>query len=257
MNPAAKAFETVGREATIAGFNLVGAAAVDLFDSRAPAGHRVRDQLPDSAYKSIIVVGSGGPSFWSIFKGRAGHASPDEIEAAGGSINAYSRVVFGRLANEMRSSGVAAEVLFPFEGAGRQLSFRRLAESAGFGTADTVLTILLHPEYGPWVSVRGAIAVDAELAPTGPIARFDPCEGCHRPCAAACPIGSFDGPTWDYEASLRYRVMEDGCPTACLSRRACVIGREHQYSVEEYSYRHAFFPETLKMLRQKFIENLN
>ena len=244
--------ESTERSAAAAGFNLIGVVDVEAFDAAAPPEHGVGRRLGAPHLRSVIVIGSGGPVFWDVFKGRCPGARREELEAAGGSIDAYSRLVIPRLAAGLRRAGARAQVLFSFEGAGRQMSFRRLAEYAGFGTTDTVLTMLIHPTYGPWVSIRGALAIDAALPPGGPLAGFRPCEGCPRPCVAACPIGTFDGSGWDWESCLRYRVLEDGCPTACLSRRACVVGAAHQYSEEEYSYRHAFFPERLAKLKAQF-----
>jgi hypothetical protein len=244
--------ESTERSAAAAGFNLVAVVDVEAFDAAAPPEHGIRRVLDDPELRSVIVIGSGGTTFWEIFKGRRPGARLEELEAAGGSIDAYSRLVIPRLAAGLEEAGARAHVLYSFDGSGRQMSFRRLAEFAGFGTTDTVLTMLIHPTYGPWVSIRGALATDAALPTGGPLQDFRPCEGCPRPCVAACPIGTFDGPAWDWDSCLRYRVLEDGCPTACLSRRACVVGVAHQYSEEEYSYRHAFFPERLAQLRAQF-----
>ena len=49
--------------------------------------------------------------------------------------------------------------------------------------------IVISPEHGPRIRFR-AILVDAELAPTGPIA-FDPCRDCDAPCHSACPQQAF------------------------------------------------------------------
>ncbi|MBM4437989.1 MAG: hypothetical protein FJ029_12340 [Actinobacteria bacterium] len=238
--------------ASAAGFNLVGVVAVEAFDAAAPPESRIRTVLGNDGVRSVIVIGCGGTGFWEIFKGRRPGARPDELAAADGSIDAYSRPVVNRLAHEVNAQGAAAEPVFPFAHPGRSLSFRRLAEYAGFGTAGTVLTILLYPTYGPWVSLRGAIATDALLPAMGPLDGFDPCLGCPRPCAAACPAVTFDGPSWDWDACLRYRVIDDGCPTGCLARLACPIGAHSRYSGEEYAYRHAFAPERLASLRARY-----
>ena len=49
--------------------------------------------------------------------------------------------------------------------------------------------LLITPEYGARVRLR-AIAVSAKLPASVPAA-FDPCEGCPRPCEAACPRQAF------------------------------------------------------------------
>lgn len=50
--------------------------------------------------------------------------------------------------------------------------------------------LLVTPELGPRVRLR-AMLLDADLAPTGPIA-FDPCRDCKGYCLDACPQHAFD-----------------------------------------------------------------
>lgn len=252
MIASAAILDAVKRDAGLAGFNLAGVVDVGAFDAAAPAPYRIRTVLTAPSVRSLIVIGSGGRAFWEAFKGRVQGARPDELAAANGSIDAYSRLVVDRLAGQLAANGVDARAVFPFEAPGRSLSFRRLAEYAGFGTADTALTILLHPAYGPWVSIRGAIGADFALPATGPLDGFDPCHGCPRPCAAACPARTFEGASWDWDGCLRHRVIDDGCAGGCHARMACVVGVSHQYSVEEYRYRHAFAPSRLAELRARY-----
>lgn len=49
--------------------------------------------------------------------------------------------------------------------------------------------IVVSPQHGPRIRLR-ALLLEAELAPTGPVA-FDPCRGCNEPCRAACPEQAF------------------------------------------------------------------
>lgn len=49
--------------------------------------------------------------------------------------------------------------------------------------------LLITPEYGAKVRLR-AIALSEELPSSGPL-EFDPCQGCGRLCAAACPREAF------------------------------------------------------------------
>jgi epoxyqueuosine reductase len=50
--------------------------------------------------------------------------------------------------------------------------------------------LLLTEAYGPRVRLR-ALALDADLAPTGPL-DFAPCAGCDAPCWLACPQQAFE-----------------------------------------------------------------
>ncbi len=55
--------------------------------------------------------------------------------------------IYDRLARRMRTAGLRARAVVPFEPPRRRLSSRRLAQHAGFGTLDTVLTTLIDPEH--------------------------------------------------------------------------------------------------------------
>ena len=103
-----------------------------------------------------------------------------------------------------------------------------------------------------YVSLRGAILTDLDLPPSPRDPSFRPCAACGRPCVAACPIDTFAGGHWDFVGCVRYRLFEDGCPDGCLSRRACVVGHDQQYSHEEYSYRHFFTEATRVALTKRY-----
>jgi len=62
--------------------------------------------------------------------------------------------------------------------------------------------LLITPELGPRIRLR-ALMLELDLAPTGPIDWFTPCEDCPQPCHAACPVMAFDK-----ERYSRVRCME-------------------------------------------------
>lgn len=226
--------------AAVAGFNLVGAGHVARFDEVSPPGYSLTGAVTMPDARAVVVIGSGGPGFWRTFKETPTTADPGELRRAGGSIDAYSTIVVPRLAKIVEAEGAGCEILYPFGKSTRQVSFRRLAEHCGFGVAATVLGTVIHPKFGPWVSLRGALVTDMELPESQRLEGFDPCKGCARPCVDACPIGTYDHQTWDFPSCVRYRLFEAGCPTGCLSRLACPVGQEQRYSAEEYRYRHEF-----------------
>ena len=82
----------------------------------------------------------------------------------------------------------AARALFAFERRGGVYAdFVELGRLAGLG-APSRLRLLLHPLYGPWMSLRAIVLTRAqwEIGAAGPLG-FDPCRDCPAPCEAAGP----------------------------------------------------------------------
>lgn len=208
-----------------AALDLVGAVAADT----ARALVMGPDPLGDA--RSVVVVASGGRGFWQRLEQRPGEEHP--IDRAG----------HEAIATALPHLGAAR--LLPLEDRDR-FDLRRLAAAAGLGVVSPHLSLLLHPTYGPWVSVRGVVVVDDALPATGPLDGFDPCGPCARPCLDACPVGAYSrAAPFDVTACARHRLRSDeapsppvSCASRCHARDACVIGREHAYGDEEMRHRH-------------------
>ncbi len=104
------------------------------------------------------------------------------------------------------------------------LDFRGLAIAAGLGW-DSRLKMVLHPEAGPWVGLRVAILTTEKLTVTGPLPSPSPCDGCPAPCQTACPARALK-PDLDIQTCLSFQQQDEGCPSGCHARMACVVGRE-------------------------------
>jgi len=155
------------------GFDLFGVVDPARFDASQPREQRVARLQPRCG--AVIVIGSGG-----IRRGQPG-AGPDLRQLAA-ALGAGRRRV------------VTAEP-------GRcELRFARLAEAAGLGTVSPVTGLLLHPEFGPWLRVHGALLVEGNpfgaIADTAISDDFQPCCTCRQPCleavsepALACCLG--------------------------------------------------------------------
>lgn len=222
-----EALAEFARALAAGGLNLVGAVpAAD--GKRLTPGANAQRALGNT--KTLLVCGSGGPGHWESIPAeeradelciqRAGERA---IEAALGTLPAPSRLL------PLRESSA--------------FDLRRLAEAAGFGVLSPYLEILIHPTYGPWVSIRGVVATELELSAAGPLQSFDPCGPCARPCLDACPSGAYGrGHTFDFMRCaahrLREREPEFPCADACRSRAACPVGAEHAYGFEEHRHRH-------------------
>jgi hypothetical protein len=141
-------------------------------------------------------VASGGRSLWDAFSGAP------EFGAKVDPLDAYTRRVVEAAAKQLDSRALA---LFAFERrGGAYADFVALGRLAGLG-APSRLGLLIHPVYGPWLSLRAVVLTPSawETGPGAPLA-FDPCRDCPAPCEAAGP-----------EFTAR--------------RRACVVGPEHAY----------------------------
>jgi hypothetical protein len=147
--------------------------------------------------RTAIVVASGGRALWDAF------ARAPEFSASADPLDAYTtRVV--EAAASLLSDG--ARALFAFERrGGAYADFVELGRLAGLG-APSRLRLLLHPVYGPWLSLRAIVLARTDWdAGREALPAFDPCRECPAPCERAGPD-----------------------PTA--RRLACVVGPEHAYS---------------------------
>lgn len=212
-----------------AGLDLVGVARPADWDARAPRGLRSTALLP--AARALLVVGNGGRALWSAFLADL-RADPVGLTAERHPLDAFVE----------RRIRVADAVLGPvprrwfFAGAdtGVQLDFRLLGTLAGLGTGSR-LGLLLHPTYGPWMGLRAACFLAADL-PTDPPVVDDPCEGCPAPCVAACPGAAFPDGRWQVDRCAAHHLASDDCRLTCHARLACPRGAEHRYETDEITY---------------------
>ncbi|HEX6813721.1 MAG TPA: hypothetical protein VF384_19025 [Planctomycetota bacterium] len=212
------------QHASSTGFNLFGIVDAERFDAWQPREQRTTTLLPNCG--TVIVLGTGG---------RASRCSrdPDGGLASGGppqDVRAFERAAAKTLAGMLLSRSVRSRLVEPV--LGHRLNFVRLAEAAGFGTVSPVSGLLLHPEFGPWLSVCAALLLDGR--PFGPVVdasitdRFQPCCNCDKPCLTACPASVHDGfGNMDLDRCFGHRVL-GGCASGCGSRRACPVGADHR-----------------------------
>ena len=181
------------------GLNLVGTTAVDAYDAAVPPALGLRRLLP--AARTAIVIGNGGGAFWAAFRDSC-RAHPE---------------------HEREPDPIDA--------------FTRLAECAGLGRP-SLLGVLVHPVFGPWIALRAALLVPLILAAPRPADGFDPCPGCtERACVDACPAGAVTAAGWDVPRCAAHRLQaEDPCASRCHARFDCVIGRPYRYSPDALEY---------------------
>lgn len=204
-----------------AGVNLAGVLAIERYDALVPAAWRSAELLPEA--RSAVVLGCGGRTF-----GETVLASPD-TDRREHPLDHFTARVVGRAAAVLASRGAPTRALYYQQRRDGQFAdFVGLARECGLG-APGRLGLLLHPVYGPWMSLRALLLTAAPLTPTPPRLDFDPCRGCPAPCAAACPGKAVGLEAFDTDACMRTTLADIHCRDSCAARRACVLGREHAY----------------------------
>jgi hypothetical protein len=206
------------------GLNLSGMLPVQEYDLLVPGPWRATNL--HRGCRGVLIVGNAGRTLWPIFK-----ASP-EAGLRRAPLDRYTSRVLHRAATCVTPEASVATYTDRREGG--FLPLLRLAERAGFGTPGR-LGILLHPNYGPWVSIRGALFL-SQPVPFSVPARFDPCDGCPAPCAPACPGKAVGPKTVDPRACFRSKLLHPACRHACDARSACVLGPEHAFRPDQITH---------------------
>ena len=126
------------------------------------------------------------------------------------------------------------------------IDFRPLAEQAGLGTASP-LGLLIHPQYGLWLSLR-AVLLTTERVPFTSVLQDSPCTSCTRkPCIAACPAQAVHPQKWSIHKCLQYHKDSHDCHDLCHSRLRCPVGKTHQHTTLQHLY-HSNTPKGRKAL---------
>jgi len=213
------------------GLNLIGATSVERYDASVPGAHSLRRLAPDAV--TAIVVGNGGGAFWAAYRRfcRA-HAEHERLDDP---LDAFTRVVIDD-ATACVEAGGASRVIYPFEFSATPVSFMQLAESAGLGRRSLV-GVLVHPVWGPWMALRAAILVPFPVSAPRPAEGFDPCPTCvERACMPACPGQAVSDVGWDIPRCAAHRRQADDCESRCHARFDCVIGRAHRYPPDALAF---------------------
>jgi len=216
------------------GINLVGATHVAAYDSRVVPARRVAPRAPGA--RSAIVLGNGGGALWEAARAHLAGAWTDDP------LDRFTRDVVTAAVEDI----AGASVIFPFVASPTGLDFQVLAELAGLGRPSLV-GVLVHPEYGPWIALRAAVLVPRDVTAPRPADGFDPCPSCvERPCIVACPVGAVGPEGWNVRGCMTHRLADDAhCATGCGARLECVYGRPQRYPAEALAYHQAAARRTM------------
>jgi epoxyqueuosine reductase QueG len=218
------------------GFNLIGTAPVAAYEALVPAQYHIAALLP--RVKTVVVIGNGGGELWARFRTYC-EAKPGYLQEREHPLDDYTvETIEGALAPVLERSGVRYRYLYPFRFWTEPVSFMHLARAAGLA-GPSILGVVIHPVYGPWLALRAALLIDQELYAPPAAPGFDPCPTCtERACLAACPAGAVSlEQGWDIPACVHHRLRIEGdCVARCHARYDCVYGREHRYPPDELRY---------------------
>ena len=174
---------------------------------------------------AIVLVGVAGARGWDAFA-----TSPEVRDGRADPLDRWSRRIVDALAADL-----GARPLYPFGGP-PYWPFQRWAMRAEPVHASP-LGLLIHPDYGPWHSYRGALGFASPIAIPERTLRASPCETCaSRPCLSACPVGAFTPGGYDVAACAAHLRTEAGracMDGGCLARRACPVGGEYTHGAAQ------------------------
>lgn len=173
--------------------------------------------------RTLLLLGPLEPGFWPAIQAAPEWGGPDPVDR-------WSRRVIGRLACDL-----GAKALFPFGGPPYHPFY---AWALRTGRAwDSPVRLLVHATQGLWVSFRGALALRQDLALPPPAPR--PCDGCAKPCLAACPAGALTGRGYDVPACHAWLDSAEGADCmseGCAVRRACPVSQSYARMPEQSAY---------------------
>jgi len=182
------------------------------------------------------VIGNGGPDFWQKFKAHAAE-NPGWWDREDPLDDFTRDIIDKEIVTPIRRLDLSCTAVYPF-GSPPTLNFMQLAMLAGLASR-SIIGVVVHPLFGPWIAFRAALLLDCELDNLGDASGFDPCPTCRtRACIAACPASAVSYPSgWDIPRCLSHRVEAyPDCATQCHARVACVLSPEHRYPDDELAY---------------------
>ncbi|MEQ8640383.1 MAG: ferredoxin [Alphaproteobacteria bacterium] len=216
----------------------------DLAQRLATHGLQVRGAMHPAAGDGAPALASGAPALTLVLVGNAGADmwtrfadGPEAGDGAPHPLNRWTRRVVGEIATRC-----GADAVYPFDGPPWPpfLAWARQADRV----FPSPLGLLIHADYGLWHAYRAALLFAERLteqpAMPRPAPAERPCDTCAgKPCLSACPVGAFDGRTYDVAACRDHLHTVEGkrCMSGgCLARHACPIGPEWAYGRDHASF---------------------
>jgi len=234
-------YERIERLLNSYGFNIVTKVKAFAYKKQIKTSSYL-DELFKHA-ESIILVGFAGKEFWENLQIYL-KDNPEFKRTREDWIDEYTVLRFKSVADILDRNKSRYSMIFPFGSTAFKMDFMKLGRIAGIGV-NSLLGILIHPKFGPWVSLRGSLITDLKFSNyDSPLLDFDPCPSCSKPCISACPANTISSKGWDWEACMNYRLKSDTCETNCTSRR---------YTEEQLAHHHKFVLKSVKKYHNKIM----
>lgn len=219
------------------GFNLFKIIEPNVYDKLLIDSRKTKHILRNC--KSIIITGFMGNQFWNILMEYVNH-HPEFKNRTSDIIDEYSKYAIKESLQLIAPFTKKFKAVYPFDNSANNLDFSTLGKLSGAGV-ESILGLLINPEYGTWISFRGAVLTDLKFEKYDkPIDNFNPCPSCSKPCIVACPVDTVTVNGWNWKKCLHFRRRDNTCDINCYSRRACPYGVNHQYSNEQFHHHHKF-----------------
>ncbi len=206
------------------GFDLLQPFNIDAYNRSVAPQHALPAPRPDA----LAVLVGNTKHLWPRFI-RALAREPARLRVSD-PLDAYSEDALGRVLPRPEHIFYAHTVAPP-------LPFQRMCDLSGMASLMGG-RLLVHPEYGPWISLRGVLCFDREGPP--PRRASSVCADCPSACEPAFERAMAKTETMDQRGVSE--VWRDWLAV----RDACPLGRDHRFSEPQIQYHYLKDPEVLK-----------
>lgn len=213
------------------------AAAVEAFSFRLAGGFYPDADDPDTAgletpAGTVVVIGHAGTDLWQRFRAeRHRFPGPDPLDR-------WTRAALAPIA-----AAYGATLVLPNDGSPFQ-PFQRWAMRAEL-VHPSPLGLLVHPRHGLWHALRAALLFPERRAVPPRTEAPSPCASCAaKPCLTACPVGAFDGTTYNVAACAAHVRSDAGTACrehGCRARHACPVAPDRAWSGDQQEFHMAAF----------------
>jgi epoxyqueuosine reductase len=188
-------------------------------------------------FESLLLIGSAGTSLWRVIEGNDG---PEEDP-----IDSHCLQALTYCHDRLREIGMDCHILW-HGGSSLHLPVQVLGAAAGWAQRSR-MGLSIHGEHGLWFAYRGVLALGPRFHKKTVHTesnRLDesPCVQCtEMPCVSSCPAEAVGGPSGIQASACFSERDREGarCADRCLSRLACPIGVDSQYSLPQIAHHHA------------------